>query len=353
MWVAPALRQRLEWGLYGCVLLSFALCLGGLSIVNRIGLQAAVPLGLAMGLAIGFVCLFAVLRHIVVAEPFCAMCRLPRAKVEALVAAEAGALCTECVPLSLAILDHDKPGPRVLAALRSSLQFVTESLDVRTPRAESSRFFSAAVALHSEPGPLRQLSQQAWRVSNPSAVLEALGRILEPERTSGDRLMASAALSKLARYAEARRELEPLDPTSLTPVERALVLNNGAWFALKLEPGLSGDALAQARAQAEESSRLLHESCSPLEVEACRVAFAGSRAALALQAGEPQAALALLEQVEAAGGKLEAEQWLIRGEARAALDDKPGARQAWEKAAEVGHPESLSVLRARERLGGA
>jgi tetratricopeptide (TPR) repeat protein len=184
-------------------------------------------------------------------------------------------------------------------------------------------------------------------------MLEALGRIPEPERVSGDHITASAALSKLGRYAEARAELAQLELSLLPPNERALFLNNEAWFALKLDPGLSGEALARVRAQAEESIRLLQESGSPQEVEFHRLSFTGTRAALALRAGEPQVTLALLESAEAAGGKLEAEQWLIRGEARAALGDMPGARQAWEKAVEQGHPESLSVLSARERLGGA
>jgi len=353
MWVAPRLHQRLEWGFFGGVALTIGLILAGLSVVKTRGPQAVFLVGLALGFSLGLVFLFAVLRYMVLPEPFCAMCRLPRANVEALVAAEAGALCTECVPLSLAILDHDRPGPRVLAALRTSLQYVCDSLDVRTPRAESSRYFAAAIALQPEPAALRQLCQQAWRVSNPSAMLEVLGCIPEPERVSGDRITASAALSKLGRYEEARAELAPLEPASLPPSERALFLNNEAWFVLKLEPGLSGEALARVRAQAEEASRLLHESGSPQEVEFHRLSFTGTRAALALQAQEPQAALALLEQAEAAGGKLEAEQGLIRGEARAALGDMPEARQAWEKAVEVGHPEALSVLEARKRLGGA
>jgi hypothetical protein len=111
MWVAPTLRQRLEWGLYGSVILTLALCLAGLSIVRRSGPTAVFPMGLALGFSLGLVFLFTVLRYMVLAEPFCAMCRLPRANVGALVTAEAGAVCTDCVPLTLAILDHDRPGP--------------------------------------------------------------------------------------------------------------------------------------------------------------------------------------------------------------------------------------------------
>lgn len=47
--------------------------------------------------------------------------------------------------------------------------------------------------------------------------------------------------------------------------------------------------------------------------------------------------------------RLDAEQWLLRGDARAALGDTVGAREAWEKVVDVGPPEDLSVRAARER----
>jgi tetratricopeptide (TPR) repeat protein len=349
MYLEPALRRRLGWGRVaaaGFVALGFLLWMS-----EREGNTARTPLlGLVLGLSLGGLVLFEVLNALIIARPFCSMCRQPSTRVEALIAARAGAICTACVPVALAALDGERPGARVLQALRTSLDFVSEDLAPRTPRAESSRILGAAMALHPEPEMLRRLAARALRVSNPAAVLEAMGRIPAAERTVAERTVIAVALYDLERYAEAQAELEGLELASLEPVQRGIILNNLAAFALKLDPGLSGEALARARAQAEESGPLVFPNAPPEKVAYYRRRFAGTRAALALRAGEPSVALAVLEEVEAATGSLEAPQWRIRGNARAALGDLAGAREAWEKTVELGHPEETSVREASEHL---
>jgi ClpX C4-type zinc finger len=190
----------MEWVLAAAGLFTVGVCLVGILRIKS-GSEYTFMYGFVMGLAIGFLQLTLALYRLFGAEPFCAMCRLPRAQVEALIAGDSGALCTDCVPLALAVLDGGPPGPRARTALRTSLQLITQDLDPQTPRAESSSLFAAAIALHPEPEMLRTLARHALRVSNPAAALEALNRIPEPERTAADRSNTSAAQAQLERSA--------------------------------------------------------------------------------------------------------------------------------------------------------
>ncbi len=208
MWLQPEWRQRMEWGLAAAGLITVGFCFAGL-LQAKNGSGSTFAYGLVSGLAIGLLVLALVLYHLFGAEPFCAMCRLPRARVEALIAADAGALCTDCVPLALTLLDGGSPGPRARTALRTALQYITQDLDPRTPRAESSSLFAAAIALHPEPEMLRPLARHALRVSNPAAALQALNRIPDAERTEADRSATSVALAELERSAPGAADGRP------------------------------------------------------------------------------------------------------------------------------------------------
>lgn len=345
VWVTPEEKRRLEWALKASVLVAFLACVWAF----MHPMAAALPL-LVLGLSLGVAAGLLVASRVASPESFCAMCRQPRSRVRALVAGSAATVCTDCAPLTVSLIDGGPPGPGVLGALSTVLDSAVNDLEPRAPREVSGRFLAAAAALQSEPEALRAVARKARRLSNPAAVLEALGRIPLERRTVEDAIDASVALGELERYAEARAELERLDDASLSPVSRGLRLNNLAWFALKEDPELSGEALAQVRALAEEGGRLLLEE-APADVrDTYRPHVHGTWAALALRAGKPRVALSMLEAVEAQGGKLQAAQWLLRGDALAASGHALGARAAWGRALELGHPEELTVRQARERL---
>lgn len=345
VWVTREEMRRLERARAGVALVAFGAC-----VAASLAPGATAPLLLVAGLAIGALGALLVAMRVATVEPFCTMCRLPRSRVPKLVVGGAASVCSDCAPLTVSLLDGGPPGPGVLAGLGDVLDSAVKDLEPRAPREVSGRFLSAVAALRPEPEALRAVAREALRLSNPAAALEALGRISPMARTVEDALAASVALGELERYAEARAELERLEDGSLSPVPRGLRLNHLAWFALKEDPELSGQALAQVRAWAEAGGRLLMEEAPAGERELYRPAVHGTWAALALRGGKPRVALSLLEEVEARGGKLQASQWLLRGDALAASGHALAARAAWGRVLELGHPEELTVRQARERL---
>jgi tetratricopeptide (TPR) repeat protein len=282
-------------------------------------------------------------------ERECVLCGRARADVPQVVAGARGAVCDECLPSAVAMLDSEARAPD-----RPPLHYTTQTLltllaklPSRTPLAESGRALAAATGLAGgDVAVLREIAAAALRLDHPRALLDVIDSIPAPERTVDDDNDRALALMWLGRNEEAIEVLErvaaaPLDPYAAVRTQLNLA---SAVVEVSLDvkrADASIDAADAALAQLVENDSA---------ARGWRPALMTSRARAQLLRGDPERAQATMKEVEAALGALDAPQRLVLGDALAAGANPQLARTQWELALQEAHPESYLADQLRRRL---
>jgi tetratricopeptide (TPR) repeat protein len=195
----------------------------------------------------------------------------------------------------------------------------------------------------------RLLEQERW--DDARRVLEDLRPLYVGSMSAREviRYQEATVLSLEGRHAEACALLASIDLRQLSSGTLPWVLNNLAW-TLALT-GQGERAVAVARESMEASAKAGDRAVSMEDLRACQL---GTLGAALVTAGQPDEAVAPLEQALARGGKprQQAARAFYLGEALHALGRPDEAAAAWKRAVSDAPATELG-RRAHERLEGA
>jgi tetratricopeptide (TPR) repeat protein len=280
----------------------------------------------------------------------CVLCDRNHRQVRQLIAGRSGAVCSDCIRQSLEVLEGRSPDPLEIA--REAVDRSLDALPQGARFAMSGPVVRAALALaEGDPTTTRRIAQQAQRIGNPEAALDALQLLPEGELTNAERVALSASYSSLGDYERGLAVLEGVrgdDPNDLVLV----VINRAA--ALLGIARSQGGAPDEAQLEREllRAKELLVASfpaddprhgayLPPLETNLAEIAIRSGRAA---------EALTLLRRMEKVNGGLSATARWFLGDALAALGEEKKAREEWERALASAHPDSRTAAELRDIL---
>lgn len=262
----------------------------------------------------------------------CVLCERRRAVVLSLIAGEHASVCGDCAVTAAGVAVIDQ---RARAASKSLwVMSLLRAMPDHTPNEATSGLIAFASRL---PGVDRTaLTHEAHRLGNHRAQVTLFEALKEDERTSMDWVNLGVALNHLHRFDEALAATRHATDRDSAP----WLLNNVA--AIKLRAG-QPDATELQRLVADvEQARALIIARNAPGYEATLATFDGNLAELQLRLGQPQRALATLDDV----GKRAPEhvrRLLTRHAALTALGRHEEAKATAVEAKNLLHPDSLDA----------
>jgi hypothetical protein len=271
----------------------------------------------------------------------CAMCGLDNAHVTLLMKGAAGYVCSTCAPTTVfacAGQDARGHGPCLAEPLVHSL----ESIEWKTPWAEVEPLLDAAMLLVGGDANLAdRLAAAALRFQHYARAFAALDLVPLHARTVWNRVHRIYPCLMLEDRARVADDLAALDGVSLSPAEMHYVDIHRAWAASRFEtPGQPSFTMDRERVIALVAQ--VRRTGPPMLLARALEALAGLERTrdpgAALAHVDEASSLAELPSVALLRGDLLADRALSR------------AREAWERARSLAHPEGIWAARAAARL---
>jgi hypothetical protein len=280
----------------------------------------------------------------------CALCGRKWAECTRMVEGQRGAMCIDCVPVTVSAFE----GPDSIVLTLRVLLDVLSRHNHKSPLADSRRLLDAIATLaNGEVDIVRQLVWQAVRLSCFDAALELAERLPAADRAPNDIINVAFASYRLGRWQYGLTALAALDLAKLEAEQRALYLMNHAALAFESEPDATPQRLDELASRIEEARMLILMLTIDGDLQRRYLAgVAEGQARYAFRTRDYPRVIERAKDSRKLTDEPSSSLLLLEGDAHAALGNDKAAHAAWLEVLKAAHGESRDAQQARKRLTG-